>query len=303
MFDLRLIFVAIIWGVNFPVIKHALTDFLPLSFTVVRFALAAAALFGVIALQGGRFAVARRDLPALAALGLTGITCYNLLFMKGLQLTTASHSALFISLSPLFAAVLQTLRGRERLRAPLALGLLFATAGAYCIILSTHGEIRFGMATITGDLLTIGASVLWALYTVLAAPLLERYPPITVTAWSVAAGTVFLLPAASGELARQSWSAVPAGSWAALGFAALAGAAAAYVLWYEGVKRIGATRTIAYHYLVPFIAVLVSSLFLGDAVRPLTVVGGIAIIGGVAMVQRRKSEGKKVEKEEATKQV
>ncbi len=294
MLDLRLIIVAIIWGVNFPVIKHALTDFLPLSFTVVRFALAAAALFGVMALRRERFAVARRDLPALAALGLTGITFYNLLFMKGLQFTTASHSALFISMSPLFAAVFQTLRGRERLRAPLALGLLLATAGAYCIIRSTRGEVHFGMATVTGDLMTIGASVLWALYTVLAAPLLERYPPVTVTAWSVAAGTVLLLPAGAGELARQSWSAVPAGSWAALGFAALVGAAAAYVLWYEGVKRIGATRTIAYHYLVPFIAVLVSAVFLGDAVRPLTVVGGIAIIGGVALVQRRKSEGKKV---------
>jgi drug/metabolite transporter (DMT)-like permease len=293
MFDLRLLIVALIWGVNFPVIKHALTDFLPLSFTVVRFALAAAVLFGVMVLRGERFAVARRDLPALAALGLTGITFYNLLFMKGLQLTTASHSALFISMSPLFAAVLQTLRGRERLRAPLALGLLFATAGAYCIIRSTHGEVRFGMATVTGDLLTIGASILWALYTVLAAPLLERYPPVTVTAWSVAAGTLLLLPAGAGELARQSWSAVPAGSWAALSFAALVGAAAAYVLWYEGVKRIGATRTIAYHYLVPFIAVLVSALFLGDAVRPLTVVGGIAIIGGVALVQRRKPEGTK----------
>lgn len=286
MLDLRLIFVALIWGVNFPVIKYALSDFLPLSFTIIRFSLAAAALFGVMALRRERFAVARQDLPALAALGLTGITFYNLLFMKGLQLTTASHSALFISMSPLFAAVFQTLRGRERLRASLVLGMLLATAGAYCIIRSTHGEVRFGMATVTGDLMTIGASVLWALYTVLAAPLLERYPPVTVTAWSVAAGTVLLLPAGAGELVRQSWSAIPAGSWAGLGFAALVGAAAAYVLWYEGVKRIGATRTIAYHYLVPFIAVLVSALFLGDAVKPLTIVGGVAIIGGVALVQR-----------------
>jgi len=289
MFDLRLIFVALIWGVNFPVIKHALNDFLPLSFTVIRFALASVTLFCVIALRREPLAVARRDLPALAALGFTGITCYNLLFMKGLQLTTASHSALFISMSPLFAAVLQTLRGSERLKASLALGLLLATAGAFCIIWSTHGEIHFGMTTVTGDLLTIGASVLWALYTVLAAPLLERYPPITVTAWSVAAGTILLLPFGAGDLARQSWSAVPAGSWTAIVFAALIGAAAAYVLWYEGVKRIGATRTIAYHYLVPFIAVLASALFLGDAVMPLTVVGGVSIIGGIALVQKTRT--------------
>jgi len=287
MFDLRLLFVALVWGVNFPIIKHSLTDFLPLSFTVVRFAIASAALFGVMALRREPFVIDRRDIPTVAALGLTGITIYNLLFMKGLQLTTASHSALFISLSPLFAAVLQTIRGRERMRPSLALGLLLATAGAYCIIRSTHGEVSFGMETVTGDLLTICASVLWAFYTVLAAPLLERYPPITLTAWSVAAGTVLLVPSAAGEIASQSWSAVPAGSWAALFFAALVGAAAAYVLWYEGVKRIGVTRTVAYHYLVPFVAVLVSAFFLGDTIKPLTIFGGVAIIAGVALVQRK----------------
>ena len=240
-----------------------------------------------MALRREQFRIDRRDIPKVVALGLTGITMYNLLFMKGLQFTTASHSALFISMSPLFAAGLQTMRGRERMRPPLALGLLLATAGAYCIIRSTHGEVRFGMETVTGDLLTIGASALWAVYTVLAAPLLGRYPPVTLTAWSVAAGTVLLVPAGAADLINQPWSAVSPGSWAALLFAALVGAAAAYVLWYEGVKRIGVTRTVAYHYIVPFIAVLVSALFLGDSVKPLTLLGGGAIIGGVALVQQK----------------
>jgi len=292
MLDLRLLLVALVWGINFSVIKAALADFLPLSFAVVRFALAALSLFAAMAARRISFTVDRRDLLPIASLGLVGITLYNLLFMKGLQLTTASHSALFISLSPLFAALFQTLRGRERMTPFLAAGLLLATAGAYCIIRSTHGEIRFGTNTVTGDLLTISASVLWALYTVLAAPLLERYPPITVTAWSIAAGTVLLLPSSAGELARQSWNTLPPGAWAALAFAALVGAGAAYVLWYEGVKRIGATRTIAYHYIVPFVAVLTAALFLGDAIRPLTIVGGAAILAGVALVQQRNAEGK-----------
>lgn len=288
MLDLRLLLVALVWGINFTVIKSALTDFLPLSFTVARFALAALSLFAAMTVRRVPLTVARRDLLPLAALGLVGITLYNLLFMKGLQLTTASHSALFISLSPLFAALFQALRGRERLTPILAAGLLLATAGAYCIIRSTHGEIRFGTDTVTGDLLTISASVLWALYTVLAAPLLERYPPISVTTWSIAAGTVLLLPSSAGELARQSWSSLPPAAWAALVFAALVGAGAAYVLWYEGVKRIGATRTIAYHFIVPFVAVLTAALFLGDTVTPLTIIGGVAILAGVALVQRRR---------------
>lgn len=287
MFDLRLLAVALIWGVNFSVIKSSLADFLPLSFTLARFTLASLALFGMMALRRESLGVHRRDLLPLAGLGLVGITLYNLLFMKGLQLTTASHSALFISMSPLFAVLFQTARGRERMTGSLAAGLMLASLGAYAIIRSTHGEVHFGSRTLTGDLLTIAASMLWALYTVLAGPLLARSSPTSVTAWSVAAGTVLLLPACAGEVMAQDWSAVSAASWLALAFASFIGAAAAYVLWYEGVRRIGPTRTIAYHYLVPFIAVLTAALFLGDAVRPLTILGGAAVLAGVALVQRR----------------
>ena len=87
------------------------------------------------------------------------------------------------------------------------------------------------------------------------------------------------------DAARMASGSVEA--WRSRGDAALVGAAAAYVLWYEGVKRIVVTRTVAYHYLVPFVAVLVSALFLGDTIKPLTIFGGVAIIAGVALVQRK----------------
>ena len=61
----------------------------------------------------------------------------------------------------------------------------------------------------------------------------------------------------------------------------------AYVFWYEGVRRIGVTRTIAYHYLVPFVAVIAAALFLGERVTSLTILGGIAILAGVALVQSK----------------
>jgi drug/metabolite transporter (DMT)-like permease len=289
MLDLRLLAVALIWGVNFSVIKYAIGDFSPLAFTAIRFALASVFLFSLMAVRRERFAVERTDLPALMTLGLLGITLYNILFMEGLKLTTASHSALFISMSPLFAASLQVIAGREKLTPSLAGGMALASAGAFLIIRSSHGAITFASRTAAGDLMTIGASALWALYTMKARPLLTRYTPLAVTAYSVASGALLLLPFCAGQLRDQSWRAVSLGSWTALAFAALIGGGVAYVLWYEGVRRIGVTRTIAYHYLVPLVAVIVAALFLGERITALTMLGGLAILAGVALVQSKRS--------------
>jgi drug/metabolite transporter (DMT)-like permease len=288
MFDLRLLFVAAVWGINFSVVKYALGDFHPLSFTVVRFTLAALFLFAVMRFRGLQVRIERQDRPAVIKLGLLGITLYNIFFMVGLKYTTASHSALLISLSPLIGALIEVSSRREPVRVALVLGLLLAMLGA-SLIIAGRGPIGFDRSMIVGDMLTLCATVLWALYTVAARPLLRRYSPMTVTAWSVAAGAVLLLPFGVPDIAAQSWSKPSLAAWGALAFAAFIAAGIAYSLWYEGVKRIGVTRTMVYHYLMPFVAVVFAAFFLHERIGLSQIIGGIAIIGGVALVQRGKS--------------
>ena len=111
MFDPRLLLVAVVWAVNFAVVKFALTDFSPLSFTVVRFALSS--LFLVLVMLATREPLCASNAGTRcrsSGSGLIGITMYNLFFMFGLKYTTASNSALFISTSPLFAALFLAFR-------------------------------------------------------------------------------------------------------------------------------------------------------------------------------------------------
>ncbi len=287
MFDVRLLFVAAVWGINFSVVKYALGDFHPLSFTVVRFALASIFLFAVIRYRGQPMLIERRDRIAVIRLGLLGITFYNIFFMVGLKYTTASHSALLISLSPLMGAFIEVASRRETVRKSLVLGLILATIGA-ALIITIHGTIGFDKDMLLGDVLTLCASLLWALYTIEARPLLQRYSAITVTAWSVAAGTVLLLPFSVSDIAAQSWSRPSLTAWGALAFAAFIAAGVAYSLWYEGVKRIGVTRTMVYHYLMPFVAVVFAALFLHERIGASQIIGGIAVLAGVALVQSGK---------------
>lgn len=289
MFNLRLFLVAVIWGVNFSVVKYALDDFSPLSFTVARFGLAAGFLFLVMLATRESFSLERRDRGPLIRLGFIGITMYNLLFMYGLKYTTASNSALFISLSPLFAALILAFSEKSRIGFPAAGGLLLSTAGVYLILRSNAGGIRFSRHDVFGDVLTLFAAMLWALYTIQARPLLEKYAPVKITAYSMAAGAVMLLPLGAPDLVTQPWSAISWKSWAAFCFSAFISAGVAFTLWYGGVKRIGVARTVVYHYLVPFIAVLFAALFLHERITLLQVIGGGMILTGVYLVQKTNS--------------
>lgn len=287
MLDPRLLLVAVIWGVNFAAVKYALADFSPLSFTVARFALAS--LFLVVVMLSGRrsLALERRDLGAVIRLGFLGITAYNLLFMYGLKFTTASNSALFISTSPLIAAVILAVTRKQPPGVLVGTGLLLSTVGVLLIIQNKPGGLAFSRLAVFGDVLTLFAAVFWALYTIQARPLLEKYSAVKITAYSMAAGTVILLPLSAVELLRQSWESISITSWAAFGFSTFLSAGVAFTFWYQGVKRIGVTRTVVYHYFVPFVAVVFASLFLHERITLLQIIGGILILLGVYLVQKQ----------------
>ena len=287
MLNPRLILVAIIWGVNFAFVKFALADFQPLSFTLVRFSLAALFLLSVMLVNREPLGLEREDRRAVVKLGFIGITLYNILFIYGLKNTTASHSALFISMSPLFAALILTMTGKERLNMPVGAGLLLASLGAFLIIQSNANGLRFTSRGLFGDLLTICASVFWALYTMKAKPLLKKYSSIKVTAYSMAAGSALLLPLGTYELFHQNWGAISLPSWASLAFAAFISGGLAFTLWYQGVKQIGVTRTIVYHYIVPFVAVVFAAMFLRERITAQQITGGILILTGVYLAQRQ----------------
>ena len=189
-------------------------------------------------------------------------------------------------MSPLFAAMTQLVTKKERLTSGGASGLLLSSVGALLIIWTRTGGLSFSWQDLSGDLLTLAASFSWALYTLLAKPLLEQYSPITITAYSMAFGTILLLPLGLPELVNQPWRTISIQSWSALGFGAFIAGGIAYTLWYQGVKQLGVTRTIVYHYLMPFVAVVFAALFLHEQITLLQLAGGCSILAGVYLVQK-----------------
>jgi len=258
------------------------------AFTVaaVRFALASLLLVAWLAIARRRLARLRRtDLPLIAGLGLTAIAGYNWLFLTGLTLAPATDGALIVpGLAPVFTSLLALLFLREPLGRRAATGLVLAIGGLVLVIGPATGGA--GMR-LNGDLLFLAGAGLWGIYSVLARLASQRWDPVSATLYGTLTGTLILLPLAVLEGGFAELVHADLSGWTGIGYLAVFGTVAAFVLLQVGVARIGAGRASAFALLVPIVGVVSSALILGDPLTPLTGLGGAVVIAGLWLIQQR----------------
>ena len=287
--DLRahaaLLFMVVIWAVNFSVTKVALAELHPLAFNAVRFPMAAALLYVVLRSRGAIPLPTRAEVPRVLALGLLGNLLYQMFFIFGLDRTTAGKASLLLASTPIITALLSAALGHERVRPRVWIGVVGTFAGILLIVLGGRSDAMAGESTLVGDVIMFCASIAWAFYTVGSRPLVERYGSLPTTAWTLWIGSIGLVIAGVGEVLRTDWSQVSGLTWGALIYAGVLSIGVAYIIWYYGVERLGNTRTSTYSNVVPVIAMLVAWLWLGEVPSATQLIGTAVILGGVSIAQ------------------
>jgi drug/metabolite transporter (DMT)-like permease len=142
-----------------------------------------------------------------------------------------------------------------------------------------------GGGALVGNLILLAACFAWALYTVGARPLVERYGSVPTTVWTLWIGAVGLMAAGTPALARQDWGAVRPAAWGGLAFSATFAISLAYLIWYRGVERIGNTRTAIFSNLTPIVALFAGAVLLGERPSLAALVGVGLTLGGVMVVR------------------
>jgi drug/metabolite transporter (DMT)-like permease len=285
--DLALIGLVTIWGVNFVVVKAAVTQFLPLGFTALRFAFASALLVGATALAGLSLRVSRADLGRLALLGLVGNVLYQPMFVIGLAHTTAGNASIILASAPVIVAVESHFLKVERLSARAWAGVLLSFFGLGLVVAGGSTALSLAPETLLGDSLTLGAAICWGTYTMMARPVVARLNPLVVTAYAVLVGAGALLLIATPSFIAQDWSRVTFGGWAGLLYSGLLAIGLGYAIWVKGVQRLGGSRTAVYANLTPVIATLTGVIFLSEHIAVLQVIGAACVLGGIVLTRVR----------------
>jgi drug/metabolite transporter (DMT)-like permease len=275
--------VMVIWAANFIVVKAANEQIPPVSFSFLRFTLAALTLLAVLRWREGRIGLPRRDVVPILGLGALGFGVYQILWPIALQDIPAGDSALLVATTPVITALLAVRSGADTLTRTRLLGAAVSFAGVALIISSGPGLTLGG--SIAGDLLTLGAALCWSIYTAFGAPILRRHSPLRTTAWAMVGGAVVLLVPGTVQSVGVDWAGVGGPAWAGLAFSAFLPAGLANVAVFSAIRLLGPTRITAYQFLVPFIAVLIAAAWLAEPIRLEQLLGGAIIVLGVAVTR------------------
>ncbi|MEO9263488.1 MAG: DMT family transporter, partial [Candidatus Baltobacteraceae bacterium] len=165
-----LLYVIFSWALNTVLVKQAVTQIDPLAFTLMRFVVMTPLAFVLARVAKNRIHIARRDIPLLVLCGACGYGIYQYFWIIGLSHTSAFASALLAAMSPVFTLAIVAMTGRERVRS----GRWFGSAIALLGIAIFEGAFSGAATFRIGDLLTLGAALIFAIYTVVSSRLLDR---------------------------------------------------------------------------------------------------------------------------------
>lgn len=283
--DFLMLLVVVIWAVNFLFVKQALSELPPLVFNGIRLMVAALALLLFAAAAGENLKIEKKDIWAIIVLGVIGNTFYQIFFILGFALTTASNTSVILAMTPIFVAILSSIFRFESLRWIVWIGIFFSFIGLYLVIAGKSGGFQLSWDHIRGDVIVFGGVVFWALYTVLSKPRLERISPIKWTALTMSAGAVIFFLISLNKIISFDFHKVSFASWAMLIYSGVFALGVGYFVWYSSVKRIGSSKTAVFGNMVPVITIALAYFFLNETVSLVQAAGVVVILAGVYLTR------------------
>src|SRR5918996_2258688 len=185
------------------------------------------------------------DLGWLGAVALTGMVAFNVLLIAATARADPSLVGAIVGTAPVALAILGALQDR---RSP-SVGLVFAA------VVVALGAAVVQQARLVGDtvgvLLAVGAMFGEVGFSLFAVPVLRKIGPLSVSAHGTWLAAAML---AAGALVVEGSDAVRAPTFAeaaALAYLALVVTAAAFVIWYSAVDRLGVDTAGLFAGLIP----------------------------------------------------
>jgi drug/metabolite transporter (DMT)-like permease len=277
----------LLFGINYSMVKVVtpshMTSF---ALNVARLAVSVP-LFWILFLfrpsKAMKAGIDKADVPRFIVCSICGVAINQLLFIKGLSMTSTIHGSLLALGTPIFITATAAWLLREKLTLNKALGLLLGVAGAILLIAARTGPSDKASNWL-GDVYIIINSISYAFYFVWVRPLMEKYNPVHVIRWIFTIGSFFILPFGIFDFADTPFHSFPAHAWIALLFVTLGATFLSYLLNMIGLKFLGPGITGTYIYTQPLFAAFIGILFLGEHLGLSQILAAVLIIGGVLLV-------------------
>jgi drug/metabolite transporter (DMT)-like permease len=255
---------ALVWGINWPVLKLGVTEIAPLTFRALTLPFAALGLLGVAKASGDSIRIPRPLWAKVAILGVANITGWNGLLLFGVQDLPAGRSAIIAFTMPMWAVLFSLALLHEPLSGRKAAGLALGMLGMGVLL---GEDIRHLQRTPTAALLVLGAAVCWGFGTVLLRKWKPPIPHSALTGWMMLFGWI-PLAALSPFLDGQPLRPLSAAGWFALVYNMFLAGTLAHWAWYSLARTLPVAVSSMSSLPVPIVGVFSGMLLLGERPGP-----------------------------------
>ena len=257
---LALFIVNVLYGASHVLAKGVMPDYLtPSVFILFRVAGATLLFWLVLSLTNSK-PIERKDFPLIALCGLFGVAINQLFFFHGLNLSSAINSGIIMALNPIMVVILSFFLFKERLTSLKITGITLGAVGAILLTLKASSHVSDSRL---GDLFLFLNALSYAIYLVLAKPLMKKYSPIQVITWVFTFGLIFVLlfPPTLSELSQTNFQRISTEIWWKIAYVVIGVTFFTYLLTIFGLKYLSATVSSAYIYTQPVMVMLFTFLF------------------------------------------
>lgn len=286
---------SVIWGSSFLLMRVGVTEIPPAQLTFTRVGIAAVGMNLVMLLTRRRYPTNPRALLSLAIVGLGNTALPFTLLAWGEQTVESGMTSVIQAITPIFALVFaHWLFDDERITPRKVAGIALSFAGILVLASRDLQNQGFQLGDLSGEIAIIGASLCYGFFTPFSRRVLRKHQvdPVAVSTLTMVAATVgaaVMMVAAPliGERAPVAYISLSSDvllSGLALG---IFNTFLAYLMFYQVVAQLGASRSAMVTYVVPVVAVTLGAIFLNEQVDARMLFGAGLILGGIAVVNLR----------------
>ncbi|HDA7764946.1 TPA: DMT family transporter [Staphylococcus aureus] len=274
---LSYLFIIILWGSAFPMIKIALNDFSAESLSAFRLILATIILLPFVIIK--KLPTPElRDIPVIFILGFCGFVIYHTALNFGETLISAGISGILVSTTPIFSSALAYIFLKEHFSKWNWLSSLVAFIGISIISISKDD---YTTINVLGVFIILLASFSESLYFTFQKKYIEKYGFIAFTLYTIMASSPFMLifiPEIINDIHGATFTSI-----VSVLYLAIFPTIIPYVLLAYIVKSVGVSDATMSLYLTPIVSLLLSYLLLDELPTTLAIIGGIITLLGVSL--------------------
>jgi drug/metabolite transporter (DMT)-like permease len=279
---------SILWGGSFFFNGVVLREVPPLTVVLLRVALASSFLLPLLWVYRIRFPKGISGWTPFIAIGLFNNVLPFSLIVAGQTYIPSGLASILNATTPLFTVMVMAAAGEEKLHARRIAGVIVGLIGVV-ILHGGFGGNGPGFTNVQGIgiLLCLLGAFSYGLSALVARRLLANSPPLGTATFQLLASTA-MMAVVAGFVERPWQLPMPATStWlAVIGLAALS-TALAYIVFFQILRRSGATNVMLVTLLIPVTAILLGYLVLGEQISPREIFGALVIGSALLLIDGR----------------